>query len=450
MKNYLKHLIAVLFLLYFSSISCFAEEPAQSQSLVTLMPEMVPVDSYTSGGLTTRNTLTGDWGGQRQALAEKGIFVNLGLTQVVQGLTGGVDKKTAYTGSADLWLHFDTDRLGFWPGGLVTLHTEGLWGNGPQPISTNAAAGSIAPVNFDATMPLINSNSIALSEAYLTQALSDNFIVMVGQIDGASLVDSNAFAGSEKSQFLNGGLKNNLMLGTYAPYTAATFAGIYRFADNVRFAIAALSPGGEATDWFKDFFKDVTVAAELGVGMNPGNLPGNVRFDFVWTSEPRLDTGNGRIILPRLITGQPLPTSNSNWMFNVNFDQYLYTDGSGSANNQHMEGLRGPEGIGIFGRVGYGGSSGNLIRVFGSFGIGGRGLIPTRPNDRYGVGWYYMDFAPGLKRIANLSSENGVELFYNFALTPWAQLTGDVQWVTPAQNDVSDPWVLGGRLQVFF
>ncbi len=435
-----------------TSAICLAGEDSDKVSLVTLEPDMVAIDQYTSGGIGSRNTLTGDWGGQRQALADKGIFINLGLTQVVQGLTnGGVNAKSAYIGSADLWLNFDTARLGWWSGGLVTLHTEGLWGNGPQPIGLSSSSGAVSPVNFDSTMPQIDSNSIALSEAYLTQALSENFVVLVGQIDGAALLDTNAFAGSERSQFLNGGLKNNLMLGQYAPYTAPTVGGIIKLSDSVSLALGVLSPGGEATDWFKDFFKDVSIASELEVKINPAELPGTLRFDFVWTSEPKVRTsGNGRFVLPRLVRGIPLPRSSSNWMINFNFDQYLYVGSDTESSNQHIDGLRGPQGIGLFGRVGYGGSSGNLVNVFGSFGIGGRGLIPHRPNDRYGIGWYYMDFPSSFKRLAGLRSENGVEMFYNFALAPWAQLTGDIQWINPALKGVGDPWVLGGRLQVYF
>ncbi len=429
---------------------CSATEHPDKVSLVTLAPDLIVADQYTSGDIWSRNTLTGNWGGERKALADKGIFVNLGLTQVGQGLTGGLVAKSAYTGSADLWLNLDTARLGWWPGGLVTLHTEGLWGNGGNPIGLNSSSGAVSPANFDATMPKIDSKSIALSEAYLTQALSENFVLLLGQIDGASLMDRNKFAGNERSQFLNGGLKNNLMLGLYAPYTAATLAGVFNLSDSTSIAVGVLSPGGEATDWFENFFKDLTIASELEVRIKPAELPGTLRFDFLWTSEPKLNTNNTRVIIRNLIRGVRLPQSGSNWMINFNFDQYLYVDSDAVGTDLHLDGLRGPQGIGIFGRFGYGGSSGNLINLFGSFGIGGRGLIPNRPNDRYGIGWYFMDFPTNFKRLAGLRSENGIEAFYNFALTPWAQLTGDVQWVNPAQKNVSDPWVLGGRLQIYF
>ena len=425
----------------------------KKMSLVSVVPELVEIDAYPDGDAWSRNTMTGNWGGKRQELADKGIFINLDITQVVQGFTGGLGGKTRYTGSADLWLNFDTGRLGWWSGGLITLHTEGLWGNGGNPISVNSFTGSIAPVNFDATMPEFDENSIALSEFYLTQALSKEIILMVGQIDGSSLIDKNVFANSERSQFLNGALKNNLMLGMYAPYTAFTFASVFNFTDDISLAIAALSAGGDATEPFKDFFDDVTIATELDVAIKPAELPGNVRVAFFWTSQEKINTDNNpRMVIHGLVNNDDLPRSDSNWMINFNFDQYLYlANPDFSSDTLHSSNFRSePEGIGIFGRVGYGGSAGNVVNVFGSFGVAGRGLIPTRENDRYGIGWYYMGFPDNFKTVARVQSENGIEAFYNFAITPWAQLTADVQWISPAQKAAEDAWVFGGRLQLYF
>ena len=197
----------------------------------------------------------------------------------------------------------------------------------------------------------------------------------------------------------------------------------------------------------------MTIVSELDVAINPANLPGNLRLDMIWTSEPKINTDNNpRIVIQGLVNNADLPKSNSNWMVNFNFDQYLYlSDPESPGDSLHFTPYRSePEGIGIFGRFGYGGSSGNVINLFGSFGVGGRGVIPTRPNDRYGIGWYFMDFPSSFKTVAKLQSETGVEAFYNFAITPWAQLTADVQWVKPAQKAADEAWVFGGRMQLYF
>ena len=55
-----------------------------------------------------------------------------------------------------------------------------------------------------------------------------------------------------------------------------------------------------------------------------------------------------------------------------------------------------------------------------------------------------------------LHNEQGFEAYYNFAITPWAQLTADVQVVDGAQNatrngqSISTATVLGLRLGLVF
>ena len=72
-------------------------------------------------------------------------------------------------------------------------------------------------------------------------------------------------------------------------------------------------------------------------------------------------------------------------------------------------------------------------------GFGGKGLIPRRENDRYGLGFYYLDVnnpeLQGLFRTTKLlRDEYGFEAFYNIAITPWLQLTPDLQVVRGAQK----------------
>jgi carbohydrate-selective porin OprB len=79
-----------------------------------------------SGNIWSRSTLTGDWGGARNDLAGKGIIFDMNLTQVGQGVTeGGKDKSWEYGGRGDLTVNVDTQKLGLWPGGFLTVEVEG-------------------------------------------------------------------------------------------------------------------------------------------------------------------------------------------------------------------------------------------------------------------------------------------------------------------------------------
>jgi porin len=47
----------------------------------------------------------------------------------------------------------------------------------------------------------------------------------------------------------------------------------------------------------------------------------------------------------------------------------------------------GSQGIGIFGRIGFGDRNTNILEQFYSFGIGGQAMLPGRDHDRFGIGF---------------------------------------------------------------
>lgn len=123
---------------------------------------------------------------------------------------------------------------------------------------------------------------------------------------------------------------------------------------------------------------------------------------------------------------------NHTWAFCYNFDQYLYEPTKGSG-----------RGVGIFGRFGATDGNPNPIHYFYRIGIGGKGLIPGRQLDQFGMGYYYMDirnpkFTGTRGTRVFLRDEYGFEGYYNFAVTPWMKVTPDIQFVRPAQRQVID------------
>jgi porin len=111
-------------------------------------------------------------------------------------------------------------------------------------------------------------------------------------------------------------------------------------------------------------------------------------------------------------------------------------------------------GLGIFYRFSHTPADRSAYNIYLSGGVGGRGVIPGRPYDRFGVGAYWLkqsdDFKsqPGISAV--LGDEVGVEAFYNFAITPYVQLTLDAQWISPGIQSSDNAWVLGTRLNTRF
>ena len=49
-----------------------------------------------------------------------------------------------------------------------------------------------------------------------------------------------------------------------------------------------------------------------------------------------------------------------------------------------------------------------------------------------------------------LGDEVGVEAYYNFAVTPWMQVSADVQWISPGIKRNKSALVFGSRLNLRF
>jgi len=161
-----------------------------------------------------------------------------------------------------------------------------------------------------------------------------------------------------------------------------------------------------------------------------------------------------------IIRNRGIEQKDDTWVLYYNFDQYLYEPQKGSG-----------KGIGIFGRLGLSDGNPNLMNGFFSLGIGGRGVVPGRPLDDFGLGFYYIDvtnptFTGPRETREAFRNEYGGEAYYNFAITPWMKLTPDIQVIRTSQEyavnvesllppvikrqEIDTPIVVGLRLQLTF
>lgn len=134
-----------------------------------------------------------------------------------------------------------------------------------------------------------------------------------------------------------------------------------------------------------------------------------------------------------------LKKGSGDYCFYFNFDQYLYTDKEDPA-----------QGFGLFGRFGLSDGRFNPVERFYSIGLGGKGVIPTRESDTYGVGYYYTETSKDLPSILGMGCEQGVELYYNCAVMEWLKFTPDFQVIHPAIKNVPTVTVLGFRTTMSF
>ena len=415
------------------------EDKVKAVSLVKLAPIVVhinrryfkffgdPVETV-HGSMFERSEVTGDWNGGRENLTDAGVYFDVGVTQnLMSNVSGGIDTGTKYSGSVDLWLNLDTAQLtnAAWPGATIFFHGEKRWNDGILP-----KAGAAIPPTFDDTMPLATDYSnFYLSEYYLVQALSPKVSMWVGQMNGAGLVDGNAFANSEKHQFMNTALVDNPAVGAFAPYTAFTAAAIYMPNQKNVFIAGVMDSNGQVDKpvW-STYDTDATllVASYAWLPEFDG-LPGRYQILGAYTNK---DTPNfaidNRLDLARLLLGiDSANPKTDNYIALGTFDQYLYVKDEA----QQI-------GWGLFARFAWDPKDRNVIDQFYSFGVGGRGcLIPGRDLDFWGLGWAGTHISADLRQDLEFlnvdvkSYEHVVEAFYNISLTPAIYLTLDAQYI---------------------
>ena len=392
-----------------------------------------------SGSLWTRSTLTGPWGCARNELAKKGITFKSTVTNIYQGnFTDGKDGDTdqRYSGSADYEMNLDFGKLGLWQGGF--LKVRGMTGFRK---SINSKAGSILPVNSNALFPTPDGKDSALTDLLFMQFLSRNFGLLVGKMNTLG-GDANAYAHDYNTQFLNASFVANPVTFRTVPYSGVGTGAIY-LNEVMTYTFTVIDTEGSATKSGSGtvFHDGTTVATELRFKTCIAGLPGHQLFGGTWSNKnfTNLDQ-DGRLILRKVLLPNrdiPLKTFKDSWCFYYNMDHYLFL----------KEGTT-DQGLGVFARYGVSDGKANPIKYFASFGIGGKGLIPGRCQDTFGAGYYHAWFSNQLPDIVYNrylhGNEQGVELYYNVALTPWMRLTPDLQIIEPGFKSVDSPVVVGG------
>jgi porin len=397
-----------------------------------------------TGDLQTRPALTGDWGGQRAKLSDKGIVVSLDSLLTYQGVVdGGRDTDEDYTSSFDLEIHMDLQKMGLWEGGFVRVFAEGKFGDG-----VNSDVGTLTAANTDGLFPLPGEDELTLTAVEYIQFLSESFAVIVGKMDTLD-GDTNDFAGARgKDQFLNSNFVFNPATLRTTPYSALGAGALFLLPEEKGIlSLAALDANGEPnTSGFSDAFDDGTIlSAELRVDVKPHDLPGHQLVGMTWSSKDYaiLDQNLRLLLLEWILTGSVTPEENDDsWSFYYNFDQYVYIEDEDPT-----------QGVGLFGRLGWADEDTSPIKAFYSIGVGGKGIIPGRDNDTFGIGYYYVESSdefPDLLGLIDIDDGQGFEVFYNIEVTPWLHVTPDFQIIEPAVDNFDTAYVLGIRTKVDF
>lgn len=386
-----------------------------------------------------RETLTGDWFGNRSCLAEHGITVDADSLHFYQGVAhGGREQRFRYAGHNEYLLRCDLDRLAGWNGWSMMMRAEHRWG---QPIARDA--GVILPTALAAAAPTPETEDLILTNFLFSKAVNENVTVFFGKLDTLD-GDRNPFAsGRGKTQFLNTSLL--LPINGLPTVPLATLgAGAVLSVDGLPFAQLMVLNATDTvtTAGFDELFADgALVLASVNLPLSLGDQMGIHTFSGAWNSKTftSLDQ-DARLILPSV---ELQPTEGS-WLLWWSGAQYLYQD----PNNPL-------QGWGLFGRAGVSDGEVNPVQYFLNAGIGGQSPLAGREVDQFGIGWFYNGYSDELGPVATTalgleSHSTGIELYYNYCVTPYVRVTPDLQVIDPGTDRAETALVVGIRAQVIF
>jgi porin len=379
----------------------------------------------------------------KQSLRDHGISVDTWLTQFYQGVVGGDgDREWQYGGKGDLIATFDGGKLGLWKGLYVNVHQEWLYGED----ANNQGDGSIYPVNTAMAFPRLGGEEEDTS-IVVTQAFGDRATISAGKFN---VLDSAA-----KTPLMGGGGLDTFMnLGLAAPASGVTPPYIVGAIGTLKSDIASFTlmvyDPRNAQDWdvvSNPFSEGTTTSLSVTIPTKVAELTGYYSARAVYSSLTGFNLDNvPQLILPPEQVGpaEGALLKDGYWYVSASVQQYLYQD----PNNPQI-------GWGLFAEAAISDGNPNPFGWHFLGGLAGNSPIPGREADRWGIGYFYYGFSDdlidGLAEAGfSLEDEQGFEAFYNYHITPWLRLTGDIQWVDTGRTDRDEAVLAAMRLQTRF
>lgn len=385
--------------------------------------------------------LTGDWGGLRPELKEKGFRLTLSFqAQFQQNFRGGLETHNAdrQTGSYDLVPRLDFEKMGLIPNAGFYLKAKG---NINQSIEDDVGT-EFADPNSDA----YDDEPIYVSKWWYWQRFLDDTIELrLGLLQtNKDLFDVSLYANHEDKHFLNKMSNFNATI----PHVTGMGAFLKFMPTDWFYAQAAATDAQgkkKHTQFDTAFHGEDLYNGYWELGFTPrwesekGPMPGRYRFGMWYASEREPvfhNRFNGR---------RTQDFEGDDVGFYLGFDQMLWKE------NDNPEDI---QGLGMFARYGYAHRDVNLGSNYWSAGLSYTGLIPERDRDMSGFAVSQTTLSELYREHVNSDAdrETVYEWYYKYFLTDWLILTPDVQVITNPGGEKGDrDAIVGGvRLRVIF
>ena len=439
----------------------YGQEPMPSPTPATSTAEKVKSDAQEPANAAAakpaepepdfwhQETMTGDWGGTRSRWKEKGVELVFKQSNFVQGVaSGGLRESSVYNGKFEMWWKFDLAKVAGWKWWSAEIKSEVRFG-GPALGGT----GTISPVNTAAIVPNASGTSPTISAFNFTRIIpkdlkkGDLFAVSFGRYNLLDAVDEDFFAGAGTERFFNIAQIGPLTVLRQVPLITNMVSFAYIKGGEPRFSFAVMDPNDHSVDPGLDnlYADGATFAPTVFFPVKYFGKTAKHSFGGAITTKKYTPFD---IIKQVVIPGPPInpvQPKRGSWSVNYTFRQYIVERGK-------------KDGWGFFSQVSFADKDTSPITTFFDLGLGGNGLLKSRPTDEFGIAYAYTDLSSVLKDNIDLITqgnrrllvEHQLEMFYNFHITPWLRLTGDLQIIRPTRPIASTAIIPGGRLVFIF
>lgn len=441
--------LLILSILVLSGSATFAQtqsstavEPVQPVEPAP-QPEAPPVEAKKEEpirkpfDLRTSPYLTGDWGGLRTELKEKGINLELFYNQQYQqNFRGGLETHNAeeFSGSYDLNFSLDFGKLGWMDdAGFFIRAAKGTWGDGINP-----NVGALFNPNADAN----GDHPIFINKWWLWKKFMDKKLEMrIGLLQtNKDLFDVSLYANHEDKDFLNRLSIRNPTI----PH--GTGNGIFlKYEPEKWMYIQAITFDSQqqprTTGWDTAFHGPAWFTTMAELGFTPkwktakGELPGRYRIGGWYDPRPKTiyrNTLGGRL---------QAETQSGDYSFYIGLDQMIWKENDDPKDMQ---------GVGLFARYGYAHENRNKISNAWEIGTSIKGLLPKRDADVTGFaisqGILSKDYREDVDPKAD--RETVYELYYAWQVTPWMIVSPDLQFISNPGGDSDDRDAIVGGIRV--
>lgn len=374
--------------------------------------------------------LTGDWGGQRESLKERGLEPYLELApQFLANADGGMDTGSAWEALVDLGLEADMEKLVGWTGGSFFVNAFYFHGN-------DLSADYVG--DFNGVSNIYTDTDFNLFNLYVGQSLlDDKLFIKLGQI----AADDDFMVADTSLLFVNSAFgplsleSGNIAAPIYPLAAPGAFVSV-EATENIRFQTAIYA--GDAGP---------NQANNHGFKWRTGGSAG-----WAWFAETAVDyelLGSGVFKL-----GGYYATSEF-----TNFNTGVTERGLGAIygviDHQILKSHGGHPGLSVFLRGGA--SPDGDVATVTAYVDGGFALQSICfEDDALGIAcsqtWFGDDYLNATRTggTAVTSSETIIEATYSVALAQWCSLQPDLQYIINPHYSRDNALVLGARCAIVF